>query len=1059
MEAIKKRIHSSDVSESVESNGNLSRVASSTKSPDNLDGLSPELIPIVTLLSSQSHRRYTEGIFMLYNDLNGDGKPGDREWKEIYGILTGCQLAYWDAANLAQFKNNPDALLQFSAKPNYLNFTDSIYNAMKSLPAAKQNLDNVVIVSTTLKNRYILQFKSYKDLTQWYSALRLSNFEYKSLQEAYTGALLSARGSRLSDIKTILAEKRFDHEDWVSIRYGSGMAWKRCYAVIEPSVTKKKSFTPGRILIFENEQKKKKQLMAVIINASAVSAVYPQSHLLIDHSTMLKMEGFINFTSPSLSTKVSKKSADDFRQTSIFIMPEQHSAVPGFDTLIRFLIPLLDTFGLYGRPKRLKANRNDIDSLLFGLPTLPRVHYLELQDVLQLVTKGDFLNWDLKIWNEQIQLLLKSKIERGYEGCGSQRGYAGAVSSLNSPTLSTGSPRLPSSGSQFSATRKPVPTSSLSQSVSNSSQPSLKEQNKGFNKNPNNLSLQVPQITTTNTDDNKNDPHKSIQLADIYQKYSDLKTPSDNYLDRNQILNGSHEHVDEKDLPAGFQQLNIKDTEKNTYPKNDDGLFSDDDDEDEITSQNRDSNLVDVRQIGLKNFSSDSDASLSNLKVPSFQDKNGSYASVISPMTQFNDLKDSYKRVENIPMYGLKSETPPPPVPKHTSGIEEQFGGKLNEVSQGTPKTENFNQRSIHSESGRVSSGSSSDSITKKEENLNLSPQKPVPYPVNKPRFISSPNSSQNQLNKFSNNNEVKKTTLQYPLSPSPVKNQSKEQVNEVEIKPKVAAIPKSTKQIFSPSIQPTSQASQSNQATQPISNQSPNSKSRKPPPPQQSQMYPQQQMYQHQPQSAPQIAQQPQKYQQQPISQQHSAPYQTHQQHMQQYQQQHNSQAYQPQMGKPIPQQHQTPRPMAPLQQQQQQPGLNSQPISNGFKPNNQQMPPPKQQQPLKQQQPPHQQQYQSNGLPGHQQIANHLQNRSQYNPNTQFNPRQNQNINLRAYENQQYQYSSNYQPNYQQMNTQYQNQPPPPPPPQQQQQQQQQGRHPYANYSQNNSGNFRQY
>ena len=35
-------------------------------------------------------------------------------------------------------------------------------------------------------------------------------------------------------------------------------------------------------------------------------------------------------------------------------MPEQHSSVPGFDTLIRFLVPLLDSFGLYGRPKDLK---------------------------------------------------------------------------------------------------------------------------------------------------------------------------------------------------------------------------------------------------------------------------------------------------------------------------------------------------------------------------------------------------------------------------------------------------------------------------------------------------------------------------------------------------------------------------------------------------------------------------------------------------------------------------------------------------------------------------------
>ena len=75
--------------------------------------------------------------------------------------------------------------------------------------------------------------------------------------------------------------------------------------------------------------------------------------------------------------------------THHFLMPEQHSSVPGFDTLIRFLVPLLDSFRIVRKTKRLKANRNDTDSLLFGLPTLPHVHYLELNDVLDL-TRGDF---------------------------------------------------------------------------------------------------------------------------------------------------------------------------------------------------------------------------------------------------------------------------------------------------------------------------------------------------------------------------------------------------------------------------------------------------------------------------------------------------------------------------------------------------------------------------------------------------------------------------------------------------------------------------------------------
>lgn len=128
--------------------------------------------------------------------------------------------------------------------------------------------------------------------------------------------------------------------------------------------------------------------MAVVVGASSVTATYPQSHLLIDHSTMLKVEASINFKSPSLSTKISKQAREDFKNTSIFLMPEQHSSVPGFDTLIRFMVPLLDSFGLYGRPKRLKADRIDPDSLLFGLPTLPHVHYLELGDLLPFTARG-----------------------------------------------------------------------------------------------------------------------------------------------------------------------------------------------------------------------------------------------------------------------------------------------------------------------------------------------------------------------------------------------------------------------------------------------------------------------------------------------------------------------------------------------------------------------------------------------------------------------------------------------------------------------------------------------
>lgn len=798
MNTVKKRFgsnNSAHTSPKKKNENSMSRFASPVQ--EEFADLSPELVPIVTLLSSQSHRRYHEGIFMLYYDLNGDGKPADREWKEVYGILTGNQLAYWDAANLTEFRNNPEALLEASSKPNYINFTDAVYNAMKNLPAAKQNLDNVIIVSTTLKNRYLIQFKTYGDLVKWYVALRLANYEYGSLQEAYTGALLSARGSRLSDIRTVLAEKRFDHEDWVSIRYGSGMAWKRCYAVVEPSQQKRKLFLPGRILFYENESMKKKLLMAVVTNASSVTAIYPQSPKLIDHSTMLKLEGYINFTSPSVSTKVSKKHLEDFKNTSIFMMPEEHSSVPGFDTLIRFLIPLLDSFGLYGRPKRLKADRIDPESLLFGLPTLPHVHFLETDDLSPLTTRPDFLSWDVKQWTNEMKAIMKGKLDRGYEGCGSSRGLMGAMTSLSSPGGSnSGSFKRPAAKAQqgqppqhgmdnldsgYMTSNSSIP---LSHSSTNSS-----KNTRGLSLNPsrsperranpsayaNNAygeagslaavaaSAAVPLATTTvSGPERRQDPHKSIQLADIYQKYSDIKSPSDQFhTNRNQLLNGSHERLIEEELPQGFRNISLNEV-AGTYPKNDDELFSEDDENEKL----------DIRQAGT--YNNGVETATSGLELPQFANRNSSYSSVKSPMTQYHEFNEQFSKVvdtrERKPTqahhqvdFDDDDDVPPSPPPHSYPSEGNVLPLRLpktkptyNSVLHGTTtpiKSQGPDHLSIHSETGNAQSADSSPYSEKSDEKyyeklpLTYQLQDYVSLPSSRkaqPRHIMSPNSSQN---------------------------------------------------------------------------------------------------------------------------------------------------------------------------------------------------------------------------------------------------------------------------------------------------------------------------
>lgn len=545
-------------------------------------GVEPELVPIVTLLASQAHRRYQEGIFMLYHDINNEGHAASQEWQEVYGIFTGNVLAYWDAANLANFARNPEALLQ--TRPSYLNFTDAVYHAKKSIPASKRSLENVIVLSSTWKNRFIMQFKSEREMQEWYLAFRLSNYESTSLQEAYTGALLSAKGSRLSDIRTILAEKRFNHEDWVSIRYSSGMAWKKCFAVVEPSASKRKHFSPGRILFFDNEKKKKKGLLGVVLNASSVRAIYPESPMLIDHSTLLKLDVTINYISPSLSEKGESQSFNDFRESPLFLMPHQHSSVSGFDTLIRFLVPLLDAFGLYGRPKRLKADRLDPDSLLFGLPTLPHVHYLEnLEELLQLAKRADFFSMDTKQWNILFKDIMLAKLRQGYTGCGSSRGFAGARKSLSSEkrksTLLNPDEAPPA---------QQLPLHSLSGGVRSKGQ----------------------------TDSGRSGPKVEISNSELAGSVSGS--------DR------ERREIDENSLPRAFQKVNLSTKPSaNAYPTDDDHILNygdgsvDDDSED-----NRHLNVG--RQV----------SEGANLKVPGNDTTDSSNSSIKSPMTQYNEFSN-----------------------------------------------------------------------------------------------------------------------------------------------------------------------------------------------------------------------------------------------------------------------------------------------------------------------------------------------------------------------------------------------------------------------------------
>lgn len=417
--------------------------------------VSPELVPIVTLLSAHTHRRYHEGVFLILQDLKADGSPAARQWQEVYGVLIGTQLALWDAKELADCEagTNPK-FRDVASKPHYINFTDASLRALNGSDAvvteSKKKLSNALVVSTTLKNRYFLQYSDKESFNRWHAAIRLSLFECTSLQEAYTGAFLSSRGAKLGDIKIILSDSKFDYEDWVSVRFGTGMPWKRCFAVISQSSSKK--HPNGKIRFYENEKKTKKaHAMATVVSSKALYAVYPSSPLLIDTSTIIKVEGEIIFDKKELP-----------QETSIFIMPEKHQAVPGYDTIIRFLVPAMNAFKLYGRPKKLIANKDDQNSLLFALPTLPHVHYLKVEELLPLTNSVSSLQWTTHDWRHHIRDVLQKKITQGYTGCGSSSGLTGALASpvIGSAELFEGSGTLASP--TFLSLQKPFGSNSIS---------------------------------------------------------------------------------------------------------------------------------------------------------------------------------------------------------------------------------------------------------------------------------------------------------------------------------------------------------------------------------------------------------------------------------------------------------------------------------------------------------------------------------------------------------------------------------------------------------------------
>lgn len=266
-------------------------------------------------------------------------------------------------------------------------------------------------------------------------------FEHATLQEAYTGALIAGKGKALNNIGLIMERSKQKTEDWARVRFGAGTPWRRCWCVITPpdekevqkmqkQVNKKKSaydrsrppVLKGNIKFYDSKKTKKLSPIATITEAYSAFAIYPQAKPLIDASTLVKVEGSITIHSNPPSTT----------EGFVFVMPEVHPAVSGFEMMLRWLFPVFDIFALYGRPGRLIADTTNPESLMFAMPKHRRYGYLEILDVSGLILEQGSSTWRESQWRAKMKDLTSKRMTAVENGSARNSRYGSRRSTRNS---------------------------------------------------------------------------------------------------------------------------------------------------------------------------------------------------------------------------------------------------------------------------------------------------------------------------------------------------------------------------------------------------------------------------------------------------------------------------------------------------------------------------------------------------------------------------------------------------------------------------------------------------
>lgn len=422
--------------------------------------LPEELLPVVTLINHQQSRNYYKGN-AYFNHVSAN--LNNYQWTPAYVELCGSDIN-------VRVEGNPNT---------FINVCDCELSFLK--------MENTLSISVTNDSILSFKFNTLEEVVAFYSAVLLCKFEYQQLQEAYTGALLSSQAIHFSDIKTLLSPNNKNlKEEWTVIRFPFfNDKWIRAYIVIKPN---------NKVEIYTSSSKAKKHLLATITNGQSAYTIYSNDPSQVQNNSLLRIYGNCYINSDLLDAVVSNDDFDSVRSRKIrsrtnslskklsltslksdeitkdknthrrtnsidttvsnnsfnnsktpkklmkknlaftqlvYIIPESHASVRPVEIMLRMLIPVLNSFSLYGRPTKFISSRTDPNSLLFGLPQLPNTYYLNTKSASDLVALNldHSLNeeWSSSDWNFVFKELLGTLMEKGWKG----GAFVGDVAHLN----------------------------------------------------------------------------------------------------------------------------------------------------------------------------------------------------------------------------------------------------------------------------------------------------------------------------------------------------------------------------------------------------------------------------------------------------------------------------------------------------------------------------------------------------------------------------------------------------------------------------------------------------